>query len=106
MKYLEIYEIHKEINEVLLKRKLIKHPIDFNNMTFAESIEEIIGHCRILEYKSYYKNYKRPIKDLRYLYLMVEKWIQHEKRYLLNLRKKLDELTCYDDTNDEEYYDQ
>jgi hypothetical protein len=92
MKKLSKQEIFYEINKVLLKRKLVDSPIDFENQTFADNVLEVMKYARILEYKVYFKNYKRPTKDLRYIYLMLEKYFQHEKRKLLQYRKNLDEL--------------
>jgi len=77
---------------------LIDSPIDFEYdedgvpRTFAENVLEVMSYARILEYKVYYKNYKRPTKDLRKIYLLLEKYFQHEKRKLLHYRKNLDEF--------------
>jgi hypothetical protein len=102
MKKLTKQEIYYELNSILLKRRMIDVPIDFENNTFTDNFLEVVGHARILEYKIYYKNYKRPIKDLRRIYLLLEKYIQHEKRILLQYRKNLDELTKYDENYKDE----
>lgn len=92
MKKVTKKEIYYEINYIFLKRNLIDQPIDFENNTFADNVLEVMKHARILEYKVYFKQFKRPTKDLRKIYLMLEKYFQHEKRKLLHYRKNLDEL--------------
>lgn len=102
MKKLSKKEIQDEINDIIYhKRNLRDQPIDFNNNTFVDCMLEVFKCARILEFKVYFKNYKRPTKDLRRLYLMIEKYVQHEKRDLLKFRKQLDELTIYEDEEDE-----
>jgi hypothetical protein len=101
MKKLTIEEIQEEINEIVYhKRNLRDTAIDFDNNTFVDCMLEVFNCARILEYKVYFKNYKRPSKDLRRLYLMVEKYIQHEKRGLLEFRKQLDELSIWEDEDE------
>lgn len=102
MKKLTKKEIYFELNKILLKRNMIEFPINFEENTFTDNFIEVINHARVLEYKIYFNNYKRPIKDLRKIYLLLEKYIQHEKRYLLQYRKNLEELTKYNEEDEDE----
>jgi hypothetical protein len=92
MKYLTIPEIRLEINDLLVKRNFIQKPIEFDDMSFVDALFEILKYARMMEYKSYNKNFKRSVRDLRWLYLLLEKYIQHEKRDLLALSKQIDEF--------------
>jgi len=92
MKPLTLDEIYEQLNELLLFKKLIKEPIDFEELTVCQSLSIIFEACKFLEHKLYNKGQKRSGIYLRKIYTLCEKMTQHEK-------KKIQEFK-YEELND------
>jgi hypothetical protein len=97
MKRMTQQEVQEELNQRLLDKKLIDEPLDFTSKSTAEILIIVGEAIKKLEYKLFHKYQKKSSIFLRHIYTLVEKLVQHEKKYLLQFRKDVIDANNEDD---------
>ena len=88
MKPLSLDQIYEQLNELLLFKKLIKEPINFEELTVCQALSIIFEACKILEHKLYIKGQKKSGIYLRKIYTLCEKLTQHEKKKIQEFKSE------------------
>ena len=97
MKYLELEDIQREINAILLERKF--KILKWEQLTTAQAVSQLYNYIRIIEYKFFIKERKVAGIILRSLYTLIEKLNQHEKKKILLTQKEREDDTYVRSTN-------
>ena len=82
-------DLLNQINEILVRSKLIENRIDFDPMTNVELNQKVHEYTRILEFKFYHKGFRTMAVPLRQLYTALEKINKIEKNKLLDVKENI-----------------